>query len=71
MKLAILKSHVFLLLVVACLITTAGYWGFSISSYDKGGPFPFLLVVSVCLICLGGITALIAMVATLGAILQR
>jgi hypothetical protein len=71
MKIAILKIPVFLLLIFACLVTTAGYWGLSISSYDKGGPFPLLLVLSVCLICLGGITALIALLAALGAILHR
>ena len=71
MKIAILKSPVFLLFVVACLLTIAGYWGLSISSYDKGGSFPLLLLLSVCLVCLGGITALIALVVALGAILRR
>ena len=71
MKIAVLKSPAFWFLVVACLVTTGGFWGFSLSSYDKGGPFPLLLLVSVCVICLGSIGALISLVAVVGAILQR
>jgi hypothetical protein len=71
MKIAILKSPTLWLLVFAGLVTAGGFWGFSVSSYDKGGPFPLLLFLSVCLICVGGITTLISLVAVLGAILQR
>ncbi len=70
MKIAILKSPAFWLLIFACLATTGGFWGFSVSSYDKGGPFPFLLLVSVCVICLGGITTLISLLVLLGRIVS-
>jgi len=71
MKIAILKSPALWLLVFAGLVTTGGFWGFSVSSFDKGGPFPLLLLLSVCLICVGAITALISLLVVLGAILQR
>ncbi len=71
MKIAILKSPAFWFPVFACLVTIGGFWGFSLSSYDKGGPFPLLLLLSVCVICLGGIATLISLVVVLGAMLQR
>ena len=75
MKIAILQSPAFRVLILSCLITITGLLGFSISSYDKGGSFPLLLVISEFLIGLGGIATLISLVICLvigfGAILQR
>ncbi len=71
MKIAILKSLAFRIFVFAALVTTGGFWCFSVSSYDKGGPFPLLLVVSVCLVCLGGIIAFISLIVMLGEIFDR
>jgi len=71
MKIAILKSVAFRIFVFAALVTTGGFWCFSVSSNDKGGPFPLLLLVSVCLICLGGIIAFISLIVMLGEIFER
>jgi hypothetical protein len=68
MKIAILKSPAFAIFVFAALVTTGGFWCFSVSSDNKDGPFPLLLLVSVCLICLGGIIAFIALMVMLGEI---
>jgi hypothetical protein len=46
-------------------------WCLSVSSYDKGGSFPLLLIVSVCLICLGGIIAFISLIVMLGEIFDN
>ncbi len=71
MKIAIPKSLAFWIFVFAALVTTGGFWCFGVSSYDKGGPFPLLLVVSVCLVCLGGIIAFISLIVMLGEIFDR
>jgi len=71
MKMTIPKSLAFWIFVFAALVTTGGFWCFSVSTYDKGGPFPLLLVVSMCLICLGGIIALIGLIAMLGELFDK
>jgi len=71
MKTGILKSLAFRIFLLAALVTTGGIWCFSVSSYDKGGPFPLLLLVSVCLICLGGIIAFISLIVMLAEIFER
>jgi hypothetical protein len=71
MKIAILESPALWFFVPSSLITIVGLWSFSISTYDKGGPIPLLLIVSVCLVLLGGIATLISFVVVLGAILRR
>ena len=71
MKIAILKSPALWFFVLSCLVTVCGVSGLSISIYDKGGPFPLLLALSVCLAWLGGIATFISFVALLAAILRR
>jgi hypothetical protein len=71
MKVAILESPTLWLFVLSCLITTVGLWGLSISTYDKGGPFPLLMALSACLAWLGAVATLISFVVLLGAILWR
>lgn len=71
MKIAIPKSLAFWIFVCAALVTTGGFCCFAVSSYDKGGPFPLLLVVSVCLVGLGGIIAFISLIVLLGEIFDR
>ena len=71
MKIAILSSPAFQIFVLAALVTTGGIWCFSVSSYDKGGAFPLLLVISVCLVCLGSIIAFISLIVMLGEIFDR
>jgi hypothetical protein len=71
MKVPILKSPALRVLVLACLVTIVGLWGFSNSSFDKGGPFPLLLALSVILVCVGGIATLISFVIVLGESLYR
>jgi hypothetical protein len=71
MKIAILESPTLWFFVLSCLITIVGLIGLSISTYDKGGPFPLLLAVSGCLTWLGGIASLISSVVLLGTVLWR
>jgi hypothetical protein len=71
MKIAILESPALWFFILSGLITIIGFWGLSISTYDKGGPFPLLLPLSACLVWLGGIATLISIVVLLGAILRR
>jgi len=71
MKIAILVSPALWFLVLSWLITIVGLIGLSVSTYDKGGPFPLLLAVSECLAWLGGIATLISSVVLLGAVLRR
>ena len=71
MKISILKSPAFQLLVFAGLVITGGFWCFSISSYDKATGSSLMLVLSICLICFGGIVAFISLMVALGAILDR
>jgi hypothetical protein len=71
MKIAILKSLSFHIFIFAVLVTTGGFWCFSVTTYDKGGPFPLLLLVSVCLICLGGIIAFISLIVMLRDLFER
>jgi len=71
MKAAILESPALWFFVLSCLIATLGLWGLSISTYDKGGPFPLLMVLSACLACLGGIATVISLAVVLGGILRR
>jgi hypothetical protein len=70
MKLAILKNPALWFFVLSCLITVLGLLGLSVSTYYKGGPFPFLMALSACLAWLGGIAALISLMVVLGAILR-
>jgi hypothetical protein len=70
MKVAILNSPAFVLFVFAGVVMAGGFWGYSVSSFDKGGSFPWLLLLSVCVICLGGIVASISLVVGLVGILQ-
>jgi hypothetical protein len=71
MKIAILKSPALWFFVLSCLVTAVGLLGLSISTYDKGGPFPLVLALSGCLAWLGGIATLIAFVVLLATILRR
>jgi hypothetical protein len=71
MKIAIPKSIAFWIFAFAALVTTGGFWCFSVSSYDKGGPFPLLFLVSICLICLGGIIAFLSLIAMMGEIFDK
>ncbi len=71
MKIAILGSPALWFFVLSCLVTIVGLLGLSISTLDKGGPFPLLLALSACLAWLGGAVALISFLVLLGAILRR
>jgi len=72
MKIAILESPAFVLLVVAGLVITVGLWGLSFSSYDKGDDsVPFLFILSMCVIGLGIIAAFISLVVALVAAFDR
>ena len=71
MKIAILKSLAFWIFVFAALVTTGGFWCFSVSSNEKGGPFPLLFLVSLCLMGLGGIIAFISLIVMLGEIFDN
>ena len=71
MKIAILGSPALWVFVLSCLITITGLWGLSISTYDKAGSTPLLLLLSGCLAWLGGIATLISSIVVLGAILWR
>jgi hypothetical protein len=70
-----LRNPAFRVFIFASLVTIIGFWGFSISSYDKGGAFPVLLFLSEVLIALGGIVALISFLICLamgfGAVIHR
>jgi hypothetical protein len=46
-------------------------WGMSISTYDKGGHLPLLMILSGCLAWLGAATTLISFVVLLAAIVRR
>ncbi len=71
MKIAILESPTLWFFVLSSLATVVGLLGLSISTYDKGGPFPLLLALSLCLAWLGGIATFISFVVMLGAVLRR
>jgi hypothetical protein len=72
MKIAILQNPAFRVFVVASLFAIIGLLGFSISSYDKSGDFPVLLLLSEIIIAIGAITAFISLVVCLATeIFQR
>jgi len=72
MKIGILESPAFVLLVVASLVITVGLWGLSFSSYDKGDDsVPFLFILSMCVIGLGIVAAFISLVVGLVAAFDR
>jgi hypothetical protein len=60
MKIAIFQNPIFRVFVLASLVSIIGLLGFSISSYDKGGDFPLLLLLSEIIIAIGAIAALIS-----------
>jgi hypothetical protein len=71
MKIPIPKSPAFWIFVFAVIVTAGGFWCFSVSSDDKGGPFPLSLLISLCLIGLGGVIGLISLIVMLGEIFDR
>ena len=72
MKTPILTSPAFVLFVLAALVITAGFWGLSFSSFEKGdNSFPFLFVLSYCVIGLGVIAAFVSFVVGLVTTLDR
>jgi hypothetical protein len=62
MKIAILQNPAFRFFLFASVVAIIGLLGFSISSYDKGGDFPVLLLLSEIIIAIGAIAALLSLV---------
>ena len=72
MKIAIWQKPAFRVFVFASVVAVIGLLGFSISSYDKGGRFPVLLLLSEITIGIGAFAALISLVICLATeIFQR
>jgi len=65
MKIPIWQKPAFQVFVFASIVVVIGLLGFSISSYDKGGGFPLLLLLSEITIGIGAFAALISLVVCL------
>jgi hypothetical protein len=61
-KPSILKSPALWLLIFACITFVIGIFVYSISSGDKSGGFPALLVLSICIIGFGLLLAFVSFV---------